>query len=156
MTDLVYRISKYRAGALRVRRGMMKFYLVDLALRNAALRLTATSLQNEQVLGLYAENLVFLALRKWRGTVQMDYYRDRDKEVDFIVHLGPRKHFPVEVKYRNQLKSSDFRGIEAFIKKCPTVVSPVIVTKNWADLGFRRRDNNIFHIPLILFLLLFD
>jgi|ERR1041384_169502 predicted AAA+ superfamily ATPase len=158
MTDLVYRIPKYRSGALRVRRGMMKFYLVDLALRNAALRLNHTALQDDDAIrGLYAENLVFLALRKWRGTVQMDYFREKDKEVDFIVHLGPRRHWPVEVKYRNQIKSSDARGIEAFMRKCPTSVTPVLVTKHWRDLGIHHGERiQVFHIPLILFLLLFD
>jgi predicted AAA+ superfamily ATPase len=137
---------------------MMKFYLVDLALRNAALRVNHSTLQQDNdVLGLYAENLVFLALRKWRGTVQMDYYREKDKEVDFIVHLGPRRHWPVEVKYRNNLKASDFKGIDAFARRCRTdVMTPVVVTKNWNDLGQLEGRNEIFRIPLILFLLLFD
>ncbi len=105
MTDLVYKISKFRSGALRVQKGMIKFYLVDLALRNAVLRLTYTLLDDETMLGLYAENLVFLALKKWRGTIQMDYYRDRNGEVDFIVHVAPKRYLSVEVKYRKKFKT---------------------------------------------------
>jgi predicted AAA+ superfamily ATPase len=153
MTDLVYRVSKFRAGALRVRRGNMKFYLVDLALRNAALRLTDTLLKDDSVLGLYAENLVFLALRKWRGTIQMDYYRERHGEVDFIVHVGPHRFLPVEVKYRNQITAKDVIGVKRFVAKYRKSVQPFIVTKRWSD--FYTKDQ-ITYVPLALFLLLFD
>lgn len=153
MTDLVYRISKFRSTSLRVRRGNMKFYLVDLALRNAVLRLSDSLLSDSSMLGLYAENLVFLALKKWRGTIQMDYYRERDDEVDFIVHLAPNEYLPVEVKYQNQVSSRDFRGVEKFVKKFPRSVKPILVTKQWHDYGNVEKG---FCIPLPLFLLLFD
>lgn len=153
MTDLVYRISKFRSGPLRVRKGMMKFYLVDLALRNAVLRLSETLLSDETMMGLYAENLAFLALRKWRGTIQMDYYRERHGEVDFIVHIGPKKYLPVEVKYRNTIKSTDFEGLQKFVAKINHSVAPLMVTKRWEDFGNR---NNVMLLPLPLFLLLFD
>ncbi len=153
MTDLVYRISKFRTKALRVRKGLMKFYLVDLALRNAVLRLNETLFSDETMLGLYAENLVFLALKKWQGTIQMDYYRDRHEEVDFIVHCGPHRFLPVEVKYRNEIKTSDFRGIRKFTAKFKQSAQPIMVTKRWADFG---KKENVFLLPLPMFLLLFD
>ncbi len=153
MTDLVYKISKFRGGALRVRKGNMKFYLVDLALRNAVLRLTDTLLDDEAMLGLYAENLVFLALKKWRGTIQMDYYRDREAEVDFVVHVAPNRYLPVEVKYKNRIQSSDLKGLRKFLSAYKASSQPLIVSKQWSDLGvFDDRR----HIPLPLFLLLFD
>lgn len=153
MTDLVYRISKFRTKPLRVRKGLMKFYLVDLALRNAVLRLNETLLTDEAMLGLYAENLVFLALKKWRGTIQMDYYRERHGEVDFIVHCGPHRFLPVEVKYRNEIKSGDFCGLHKFSAKFRQSAQPLMVTKNWTDFGKRE---NAFLIPMPMFLILFD
>jgi predicted AAA+ superfamily ATPase len=153
MTDLIYRILKFRKAPLRLRKGLMKFYLVDLALRNAVLRLNETLLTDDTVLGLYAENLVFLALKKWRGTIQMDYYRERHGDVDFIVHVGPHRYLPVEVKYRNELKHSDFDGVNKFAAKFTESMQPLMVTKNWTDFGSR---DNAFLIPLPLFLLLFD
>lgn len=153
MTDLVYRISKFRARPLRLRKGMMKFYLVDLALRNAVLRLTETLLADPATLGLYAENMVFLALKKWRGTIQMDYYRERNGDVDFIVHIGPQRFLPVEVKYRNVISGQDFRGIRHFAARFSKSVQPIMVTKEWSDFGKRE---GTFLIPLPLFLLLFD
>ena len=153
MTDLVYKISKFRSGALRVRKGMMKFYLVDLALRNAVLRLTDTLLDDETMLGLYAENLVFLALKKWRGTIQMDYYRERNGEVDFIIHVAPKRYLPVEVKYRNKIEKSYLTGIYNFVKQHPKSAQPIVVSKQWADYGAKDK---LFYIPLPIFLLLFD
>lgn len=153
MTDLVYRISKFRTKPLRVRKGLMKFYLVDLALRNAVLRLNETLLSDETMLGLYAENLVFLGLKKWRGTIQMDYYRERHGEVDFIVHCGPHRYLPVEVKYRNEIKAGDFAGLHKFRGKFKQTAQPIMVTKNWSDFGKRE---NAFLLPLPMFLLLFD
>lgn len=153
MTDLVYKISKFRTKALRVRKGLMKFYLVDLALRNAVLRLNETLLSDEAMLGLYAENLVFLALKKWRGTIQMDYYRERHEEVDFIVHCGPHRFLPVEVKYRNEIKPVDFSGVKKFNAKFKQSTQPIMVTKRWSDFG---KGEEVFQLPLPLFLLLFD
>lgn len=153
MTDLIYKISKFRAGALRIRKGNLKFYLVDLALRNAVLRLTETLLSDDATLGLYAENLVFLTLKKWKGTIQLDYYRERDDEVDFVVHVAPNRFLPVEVKYKNHIKNSDLKGLKRFISRTGRCSQPLIVTKQWADYG----ENEVgYRIPLPLFLLLLD
>lgn len=152
LTDLVYHLSKFRKSALRVRRGRVKFYLVDLALRNAVLRLTDRLLEDPDTLGLYAENLVFLALRKWPGAIQMDYYRDRDGEVDFIVHVGERRFLPVEVKYREQIRPADAAGLRRFSERRRTGL-PLLVTKRWEDFG---AGEGHFRLPLALFLLMFD
>lgn len=153
MTDLVYHLDKFRKSPLRVRKGKMKFYLVDLALRNAVLRLAETLVKDQATLGLYAENLVFLALRKWRGAVQMDYYRERDVEADFIVHVGSRSYLPIEVKYRESIDSKDLTGIHHFRRRFRVRQLPLLVTKRWEDFGPR---DNIFWIPLPLFLVMFD
>lgn len=153
MTDLVYHLSKFRKSPLRVRKGRMKFYLVDLALRNAVLRLTDTLLQDEATLGLYAENLVFLALKKWRGAIQMDYYRDRDGEVDFVVHVGPRAYLPVEVKYRNAIQAGDVKSLKGFAGRYSARARPILVTKRWEDFGWK---DDVLFIPLPMFLLMFD
>lgn len=153
MTDLVYHLPKFRKSALRVRKGKMKFYLVDLALRNAVLRLTEPLLHDDALLGLYAENLVFLALKKWRGTIQMDYYRERDGgEVDFIVHVGPRALLPVEVKYRRTVEDRDLLSVRKFAGRFRSR-RPLVVTRRWEDFGDR---DGVFLLPLPLFLLMFD
>lgn len=152
MTDLVYRLERFRRSPLRVRRGRMKFYLVDLALRNAVLRLTETLLQDPAALGLYAENLVFLALRGWRGAIQLDYYRERDEEVDFVVHVGEGRYLPIEVKYRESIRPADLSPIHAFMRRQGGAAHPIVVGKKWSDFG----GPEVTRLPLPMFLLLFD
>ena len=152
MTDLIAPAGKFRASPVRVRRGNRKYYLVDLALRNAVLRIGRELLADADMLGLYAENLVFNALRKWKGVLQIDYYRSGGNEVDFIVHTRPSRYLPVEVKYRERFAMRDLRGIEHFRRKHPCHM-PLVVTKNKHDFG---ANNEMFRIPLIHFLLLFD
>jgi len=153
MTDLIYHVSKFRRKPLRVRKGHMKFYLVDMALRNAVLKLGESLLQDQKTLGLYAENLVFLALKKWRGTIQLDYYRERDAEVDFIIHVGPQIYVPVEVKYQNTINPDNFKGLKNFMKKNKRTPMGVVVTKDFYDWN---PDEEILAIPLFFFLILFD
>ncbi len=152
MTDLVAHVEKFRKSPLRVRRGNLKFYLVDLALRNAVLRLREDITLDTETMGYYAENLVFNALRKWRGTVALDYYRDRSGEIDFIVHTRPHVYLPIEVKYRESIQDQDLRPMRRFGKRFRTV-NGIVVTKQRDQFGWQEE---FFYLPLPHFLLLFD
>lgn len=152
MTDLVNHVQRFRSSPLRVRRGSVKFYLVDLGLRNAVLRLDRTLLTDVTVLGLYAENIVFNALRKWTGIVSIDYFKDREGEVDFIVHLGGRrKYVAVESKFRDEITGEDLKPIRNFCRKFSCAA--IVVTKRREDFGNR---DELFFLPLLHFLLMFD
>ncbi|MBI5598290.1 MAG: ATP-binding protein [Deltaproteobacteria bacterium] len=152
MTDLIRHAEKFTKSPIRVRRGNIKCYLVDLALRNAILRIQESLLEDPRALGLYAENLVFNALKKWEGTIDINYFREKASEVDFIVHAGAGRYLPVEVKYKNAIKDIELRAIKNFCKrfKCAT---GIVVTKEWTDFG---KKDNLFYMPLPHFLLLFD
>jgi uncharacterized protein len=152
MTDLLFQVPKFRSGSLNVRRGNVKFYLSDLALRNAVLRISPEALMaNEATLGLYAENLVFLALKKkWSSALQIDYYREKNEEIDFIVHSGAGRYLPIEVKYRNVIP--DMTLLRKFRMNYPKSSQPIVVTKNWDQFGSQ---GDIFYWPLPLFLIMF-
>jgi predicted AAA+ superfamily ATPase len=151
MTDLLFHVSKFRAGSLTVRKGNVKFYVCDLALRNAILRISPEALMaDDDTLGRYAENLVFLALKQLRGTLQIDFYRERDDEIDFIVHSGAGRYLPVEVKYRNSISERDGNLLRKFSAEYPC--HPIMVTKTWDQFGTQ---NGIFRWPLPLFLIMF-
>ena len=152
MTDLVRHVEKFSKSALKARRGNIKVYLVDLALRNAILRIQAIDSIDEGQMGFYAENRVFNALEKWEGTVNINYYREKGKEIDFVVHVGARKFLPVESKYKESIDGSELRTISHFCSqfRCPP---GIIVTKRWDDFGLK---NNLFYMPIQQFLLLFD
>jgi predicted AAA+ superfamily ATPase len=155
MTDLLAHASKFRSSAVRVRRGNMKFYLVDLALRNAVLRIGKGLLSDSRMLGLYAENLVFNALRRWKGVLQIDYYRSGSgREVDFIVHTRPSRYLPVEVKYQETISPQDQVGVDHFTARHKQKSQkPIMITKNMEDSGPR---GSCFLLPLVHFLLMMD
>lgn len=152
MTDLIHHTEKFTKSPIKVRRGNIKCYLVDLALRNAILRIQESLLRDTQALGLYAENLVFNALKKWEGTVNISYFREKESEVDFIVHIGAANYLPIEVKYKERIQDVELRAIKNICGrlKCST---GIVVTKKWDDFG---RKGNLFYMPLPHFLLLFD
>ncbi len=151
MTDLLAHIEKFRKSPLRVRRGNVKFYLVDLALRNAVLRIQPDGLlADEKMLGLYAENLAFGVLTRIRGKLALDYYREKSGEVDFVLHVGARRYLPVEIKYVSHINDGDVAPVRRFMNAFGAPVG-ILVTRNREDFGMR---NGILHLPLLHFLLL--
>ncbi len=150
MTDLVYSLPKFRAQVLRIRKGLAKYYISDLALRNAIMRISGFSRDDGSTLGLYAENLVYLTLRRQRDILQIDYYREKDVEVDFILHTPGAHYLPLEVKYRNNIEKKYIKGIEHFTSKHKNVKRAIVITKNSADIGEMY---NTLAIPLPYYLL---
>lgn len=158
-TDLVWRLHKYTGSKATAKAGNFKSYLVDLAVRNAVLKLTPERLlADEPVLGLYAENIVANHLRRWPGLVELAYYRERNNELDFIVDLGATR-IGIEVKYRATLNErelsksreiAEMLGCEAFVAVC----------KERPDDALEKRLQEKSKIPLAVvpladFLLLF-
>jgi predicted AAA+ superfamily ATPase len=154
MTDLIRSASKFRKSSVRERTGSQKFYPVDLALRNAVLRLGREVLNDPGTLGLYAETLVFNALKKWLGTLRVDYYRESQMEVDFVVHTRPMQYLPIEVKYSSKISQDDVKGVHRFRSRFHCSM-PFVITKDRDAFGLDE-DLGVFKIPLILFLLMFD
>jgi predicted AAA+ superfamily ATPase len=158
-TDLVWRLHKYTGSRATAKATNFKSYLVDLAVRNAVLKLTPERLMaDEPVLGLYAENIVANHLRRWPGLVELAYYRERDKELDFIVDLGAER-IGVEVKYRNTLNDRELfksRELAESLGCCAFVV--VCKERPHDDLEKRLQEKSsipVAVVPLADFLLLF-
>lgn len=108
MTDLVKTIQKFSRKPLKVKRSNLKAYLVDLGIRNAVMKLDERLLQDDQLLGKYAENLVFRTALAWREQLELSYFRERDKEVDFVATLAADRFLPIEVKYTSQPRSPGY------------------------------------------------
>ncbi len=150
MTDLVKTVPRFSKRPLKYRRGSVKCYLVDLALRNAVLKLNHRLLKDETVMGLYAENLVFNALRQFEGQIELTFYKDAKREIDFVVHLGGKRYLPVEVKYSR--RPDDLPSMERFLREYNQSLG-IVVTK---DL-YRPSEpsGKVLFIPLSIFLLFF-
>lgn len=106
-TDLVWRLHKHTSTKATPKAGNFKTYLVDLAVRNAVMKLSQEQMVADATLmGAYAENVVANHLRRWPGLVELGYWRRNNDEIDFIVDLGATR-IAVEVKYRNQVLDKD-------------------------------------------------
>ncbi|HKQ20359.1 MAG TPA: DUF4143 domain-containing protein, partial [Candidatus Eisenbacteria bacterium] len=96
-----------------------------------------------------AENLAFNVLSRWPGIVSLAYYREKQREVDFVVTLGGGKYLAVEVKYRRRL--DDFAGLHAFMDQYPQSYGLIVGRESAASLDPRQ-----ITMPLHHFLLAFD
>ncbi|MFM7330103.1 MAG: ATP-binding protein, partial [Brachymonas sp.] len=75
-TDLVWRLHKHTSTKATPKAGNFKTYLVDLAVRNAVMKLTPEQMASDATLmGHYAENVVANHLRRWPGLVELGYWR---------------------------------------------------------------------------------
>lgn len=158
-TDLVWRLHKHTSTKATPKAGNFKTYLVDLAVRNAVMKLSQEQMVADPALmGAYAENVVANHLRRWPGLVELGYWRRNDDELDFIVDLGSTR-IGVEVKYRNEVQDKDVLkalrlsqqlGCEACIvvSKQPLIGSDVDKLKDQAPLPLAV-------VPLAAFLMLF-
>jgi predicted AAA+ superfamily ATPase len=75
------------------------------------------------------------------------YYREKDREVDFVVKMGARV-LPVEVKYKN-----DIRGLSSLDNLCEAwkLSESMLITKDF-DMTYQK---GRLSIPLWFFLLIF-
>ena len=101
------------------------------------------------MMGFYAENLVFNALRQFEGVIELSYYKDARRELDFVVHVGGKRYLPVEVKYREGV--DDLAAIKYFMKEHGQPLG-IVVTK---DFFSAPEEKNLLFIPLSIFLLFF-
>lgn len=110
-TDLVWRLHKHTSTKATPKAGNFKTYLVDLAVRNAVMKLSQDQMVADPALmGAYSENVVANHLRRWPGLVELGYWRQHTgkahDEIDFIVDLGHTR-IAIEVKYRNEVQHKD-------------------------------------------------
>jgi predicted AAA+ superfamily ATPase len=158
-TDLVWRLHKHTSTKATPKAGNFKTYLIDLAVRNAVMKLDQEHLVADATLmGAYAENVVANHLRRWPGLVELGYWRRNNDEIDFIVDLG-HSRIAVEVKYRNEPQGKDVLkaarlagelGCEACVVVCkaPMAAEAIVRLKEAAAVPLAV-------VPLAAFLMLF-
>ena len=158
-TDLVWRLHKHTSTKSTPKAGNFKTYLVDLAVRNAVMKLNQQQMvANPTLMGAYAENVVANHLRRWPGLVELGYWRRNNDEIDFIVDLGSTR-IGVEVKYRNEVQEKDVlkaarlsgaHGCEACI-----VVTKTAMAIDVIDTLKAQSPVPLAVVPLAAFLMLF-
>lgn len=162
-TDLVWRLHKHTSTKATPKAGNFKTYLVDLAVRNAVMKLNQEQMVADPILmGAYAENVVANHLRRWPGLVELGYWRQHTgkahDEIDFIVDLGHTR-IAIEVKYRNTVQHKDVlkaarlaydHGCEACI-----IVSKEVMLDDGVETLRRTARLPLAVVPLAAFLMLF-
>jgi uncharacterized protein len=158
-TDLVWRLHKHTSTKATPKAGNFKTYLVDLAVRNAVMKLTQEQMAGDAALmGHYAENVVANHLRRWPGLVELGYWRQAHDEIDFIVDLGAQQ-IAVEVKYKNELLQREALKAArlAHENKCEAciVVSKEPLAQETLEKWQRVSPVPLAVVPLAAFLMLF-
>jgi uncharacterized protein len=158
-TDLVWRLHKHTSTKATPKAGNFKTYLVDLAVRNAVMKLTQEQMALDAALmGHYAENVVANHLRRWPGLVELGYWRQAHDEIDFIVDLGAQQ-IAVEVKYKNELLQREALKAArlAHENKCEAciVVSKEPLAQETLEKWQRVSPVPLAVVPLAAFLMLF-
>lgn len=143
MTDLIIRIPKFSPKPLRVRQGNVKVYPVDIALRNAVLKTWEPVVPP---MGIHAESLVARELASWAEKIELAYFRQKTREVDFVLTYGGQKYLPIEVKSGQQ--TDRVEGLKMFLKKYDLPLGVVIT----CDTDTRLQEGIAF-LPLRYFLL---
>ena len=137
----------------RIRREK-KVYINDSGIRNVAVgELNDSLLSNIAELGKVVEAVVADHCRRLKfnleptSEIQLFYWKNKGYETDIVMEMF-QKPLPIEVKYRDEIRRKDLKGLLEFSTEHKTPFQ-MVVTRERLDL----KDNIIF-IPLWLFLIM--
>ncbi len=158
-TDLIWRLHKHTSTKATAKAGNFKTYLVDLAVRNAVMKLDQERMAADATLmGYYAENVVANHLRRWPGLVELGFWRRNNEELDFILDLG-HSMIGIEVKYRNQVQDKDVLKAANLAKQLNCAACIVVSKTHLAEEDLARLVAKspipLAVVPLAAFLMLF-
>jgi len=139
---LVHSLEKYAKTAASRLRAFRKVYACDQGLVVHLQRFNPQQLDEKGLWGQLCEIAVLTQLQHYHPA-HIYYYRDRGREVDFVVDFHGRL-IPIEAKYRESVSVP--AGLIHFKKRFHTNFE-IVITKDY----FEQRESILF-IPLSLFL----
>lgn len=142
---LLYLLSKHATSVEAEARSIDRAYAIDPGLYLSLARIDPASLDKSGAWGRLAEICVLAEIKR-HEVRDVHYWRDRDREVDFVLEASGAV-VAIEVKYRDALDPRGLRGLEHFTRR----FSPrarIIVSKNIHEL----RNDGTLVVPLRLFL----
>ena len=153
-THLIYRLLPLGYGK-EILRGRAKIYAADPAIAPSVLLKGKGLLEDSTALGTAVETAFFkhVFTHLYPQSVAFSYWRDRKgQEVDVIADVGGRL-VPFEVKYREQIKSVDMKGLRSFCEE-KKIERAYLITKDMADLrvvpALSPGAVTILHLPAAL------
>ena len=125
-----------------------KVYFADTGLLSWALGNFSSLALRPKTAGLYAENMVALALmRNLRPEERLRFWRKKSgPEVDFVL-LTSGEYLPLEVKFRGH--SERLSGLKSFIKRYHPSQAVVISRDRWEEKTLHG--TRVYFLPLALF-----
>ncbi len=143
---LIHIHQNYTSSYQKRIRSRKKIYMADTGLRNALLNKDDEILSDAKEMGVEMENLIAIALESLSERYDADLFYWRDKyEVDFVVEK--EKPVPIEVKYKEDIRTSDLKGLKKFKEKHGE--GGIVITKDRMDC-----DGDTAFIPAWAFLTL--
>ena len=112
-----------------------KIYFIDNGVRNFFINnFNELHLRNDA--GFLFESFIISELLK-NGKKDLKFWQDKNNnEVDIIV--GDRRIVPIEVKFKQKLKSEDFKGINAFLVEYSKIKESFLI-----NLGIQKETNKL-------------
>lgn len=148
---LAYKIPVFTKKASRDNTQHPKFYFFDSGVFQA-IRLKGPLDHPAEVMGNAIEGLVAQHLKAWIAYTgqknDLYFWRNRyQHEVDFILY-GETGLFAIEVKYSNEIRKEDLKGIESFLQEYPTAIT-ILLYRGKEVL----KKGNVWVIPIEKFLM---
>jgi len=125
-----------------------KVHIIHPSVGLAVLRYPFETLMVPELLGIWVETLCFQHAKNFDDRV--DFWRTPQKEEVDLVLNGPPL-LPIEVKYRNQIATSDQKSLKKFME-LHSLSEGIIITKNQLDL-IDENNRRIWMIHAWVFLL---
>lgn len=148
---LAYKIPVFTKKASRDNTQHPKFYFFDSGVFQA-IRPKGPLDHPAEVMGNAIEGLVAQHLKAWIAYTgqknDLYFWRNRyQHEVDFILY-GETGLFAIEVKYSNEIRKEDLKGIESFLQEYPTAIT-ILLYRGKEVL----KKGNVWVIPIEKFLM---
>ncbi len=147
---MIEELVLFSRSDIKQKRANKKYLLLDTGLRNAIFRENEETLHESSTLGLVVESAVQSNIISSYRNYDVSYWKNGG-EVDLVLDMK-KKLLPIEVKYKEDIKGVDIKGLIEFMNKF-SVDTGIVVTKDICK--YENRDNRkILFIPTYLFLLL--
>lgn len=149
---LISEAPYYSKGAVKSARKETKAYVNDVGIRNVSIAIFDPQiLTNNTEVGKIVETVVADHTKRLKfnleGMGADIFYWHEDHEVDLVIELF-QIPLPIEVKYRENVSSSDLKGLKKFKERFNSAVL-IAVTKNQLEIH-----ENTIYVPLWLYLLM--
>lgn len=145
VSGLLIFLEKYAATVESRKRALERLYAIDPGFYVSVAGIPMDQTHRQKVSGLLAEMVVLAELCRHPRRLPLYYWRDGEKEVDFVVPIKV-KPVPIEVKFRKKIENIHNKGVHSFCEKFK-VKEAILITQNEFDVT-----SDILRVPLTMFL----